>query len=173
MPVKNCLVEASALRSLGSCGPPPHMLSQYPRKAAPHHPLQGAHQPKSYSWFIPSSKENTRVMYGVLPLPRQLFQLCLSATSSSLPQRRPLLPGCFIPLNAAEPFDHSVARHPRLFIGERMAGAKRGWAGAWMESLWGKGGLREGQTIVSGWNFPDRATVREQTCLLNSHCDCF
>lgn len=133
--MKNCLVETSALRSLGSCSPPPHTLSQYPRKAAPHHPLRGAHRPKSYSRFIPSSEENTRVMDGVLPQPRQLFQLCLSATSSSLPQRRPSLPGCLIPLNAAEPFDHSVARHPRLFTGERMAGAKRGWAGAWVERV--------------------------------------
>lgn len=150
--MKNCLVEASTLRSLGSCGTPPHRFSQYPRKAAPHHPLRGAHQPKSYSWFIPSSKENTRVMYGVLPLPRQLFQLTLSATSSCLPQRRPSLLGCLIPLNAAEPFDHSVARNPRLFTGERMAEAKRQWAGAWVERVCGgrEGWERDRQLFLGG-----------------------
>lgn len=95
--------------------------------------------------------EHTGHVWG-LPLPRQLFQLCLSATSSSLPQRRPSLPGCLIPLNAAEPFDHSVARHPRLFTGKRMAGAKRGWAGAWVERVCGgrEGCERNRQLFLGG-----------------------
>lgn len=102
------------------------------------------------------------------------FPTLFPAASNSLPQRSSSLPGCLIPLSEAEPFDHSVARHLRLFPGERMAEAVRGWAGApGGESLWGRGGLEEGQTIVSGWNFPDGATVREQTCFLNSHCNCF
>lgn len=35
------------------------------------------------------------------------------------------------------------------------------------------GGREERQQIVSGWNFPDRAAVREQMCLLNFHSNCY
>lgn len=40
-------------------------------------------------------------------------------------------------------------------------------------ALWRRGKWEERQQIVSGWNFPDRASVREQMCLLNFHCNCY
>lgn len=40
-------------------------------------------------------------------------------------------------------------------------------------ALWRRGKWEERQQIVSGWNFPDRASVREQMCLLNFHYNCY
>lgn len=49
-----------------------------------------------------------------------------------------------------------------------------GQAGAFAErELVEEGMTEERQQIVSGWNFPDRASVREQTRLLNFHSNCY
>ena len=48
-----------------------------------------------------------------------------------------------------------------------------GWVLSGERVQWRRGKQEERQQIVSGWNFPDGASVREQMCLLNFHYNCY
>ena len=48
-----------------------------------------------------------------------------------------------------------------------------GWGLSGERARWRRGKQEERQQIVSGWNFPDGASVREQMCLLNFHYNCY
>lgn len=140
--MKNYLVEASAPRSPALCGAQPHKLPQNPRKAASHHIIQAAHPPKSYNNSVHPPRRTRESLVGTFLSPGCFFYpffqthpvLCLrEAHSLCLLSRMPNPIEC-----KPSPLTTPVARHLRLFSGDRMAEDRiRGWDGAWVERAYG------------------------------------